>query len=207
MKNILLTGFKPFLGESINPSEMLVASIARLNFPNVDTLVLPVEFQKVVAVVEAQLAVNDYDYVIMLGQAGGRQRIGLERVALNWFEAEHPDEAGFKPERGLIAKAAAEVYFTQIDLVALKERISAQNIPVEISLSAGGYVCNYLYYSVQKLLTEKSLHHVKALFVHVPYLPEQIKVQMPEQIKDQMPSLDFSTMQKAILEIIDYLKN
>ena len=40
---ILITGFKPFLGDSINPSQVLVESVQD---PLVTKLILPVEFNR-----------------------------------------------------------------------------------------------------------------------------------------------------------------
>jgi pyroglutamyl-peptidase len=94
---ILVTGFMPFLGEKINPSEMLANELAQ-NFPEVTSLILPVEFKKSFEVLKSHLKNTTYDYIVSLGEASRRSKIRLEKIDLNWIQSEHKDESGNQPK-------------------------------------------------------------------------------------------------------------
>ncbi len=199
MKRMLLTGFAPFHGEVINSSEKLVRTIAEnSDYAWLDTLILPVSFKKAPEILFQSLSVQDYDTVLMLGQSGGRQKISLERVALNWVETYLSDETGYKPKPGVIDSAAEKAFFSTWPLHDIEQVLLNQKIPVEISFSAGSYVCNYLYF---KVTAELFLMNKSCLFVHVPYLPEQIVD------KKDKAAMDFSVMQTGVEQILNFLKN
>lgn len=191
---ILVTGFKPFLGETINPSAEIISFLqGEAEFKNkIKTLLLPVVFAEAFEILKAEFQSENYTHVVMLGQAGGRDKISLERVALNWFESEHPDESGWTPKRESIAEDASSAEFTEIKIESVLLKLKSQGIPAEISLSAGGYVCNFLYFKVLSELTKK------AVFVHVPYLPEQVKTSGTVS----MPLVGMISAVKIILESI-----
>lgn len=193
---ILVTGFKPFLGESINPSAVLLDWL-KVEFANeVDTLLLPVSFQDAPKYLDEHLTGQDYDLILLLGQAGGRSKVSLERVALNWIESEHPDEEGYLPQQGAIFPDENTALLTSLPLSDWKNQLAAGGLPVEVSLSAGGYVCNYLYYST---LRRQQLQGSKqnVCFIHVPYLPEQVSG------KPLIPSMDLEIMKSVLRGIIE----
>lgn len=196
-KKILLTGFEPFLGEPINPSQILLETIKRdLTFnEQVHTLLLPVSFAKASRLVAAAMAMQHYDCVLMLGQAGGRKNICLERVGLNWNETEKPDEDGSTPVRGTISPEAPPALFTTAPVEQWMQILKEHQIPVEISLSAGGYVCNNVYFRTLQVLG--SSIETQACFIHVPYLPEQA-----EGKPDRPAAMELETMLKAVKLII-----
>ena len=167
MPRILVTGFKPFLGQSVNPSEKLSQDLQN-NFKNVHSLVLPVEFGQAFLILEEHLRNHIYDYVIMLGQAAGRSTICLEKIALNWIETSHNDEAGFRPNRSEIIAQAPLALMTRFPINEIYEKLKSENLPVTVSFSAGTFVCNELYFRV---LNQYS--GLRSLFVHVPQWPEQ----------------------------------
>ena len=81
-KKILVTGFKPFLGHDQNPSERLSIDLTK-KFSEVECLILPVEFGRAYEVLNLRLLQTTYDYVLLLGQAAGRNRISIEKIGLN----------------------------------------------------------------------------------------------------------------------------
>lgn len=200
-KRILITGFLPFLGESLNPSQILLERIKRdLSLQDqIDTLLLPVSFQQAGALLLQRLNLHRYEAVLMLGQAGGRKRISLEQVALNWIETEKPDEDGFTPHRGAIAPQSEAAYFTDLPLPQWQKLLEDSQVPAEISLSAGGYVCNHIYYQTLNAIREQGLS-VQACFIHVPYLPEQTVGKVAET-----PSMGLDQMEKGIHLILKAL--
>lgn len=197
MRKILLTGFQPFLNESINPSEKLIEVLAS---DRVEILLLPVSFRQSYEILNAKLvSSNNFEKIILLGQAGGRSKISLERVALNWVETEHADEENYLPKKGVIDETKPAAYFNNWSLEKYAEKISNQGVPVEISLSAGSFVCNYLYYKIVAEYFHHQLIQDKFLFVHVPFLPEQVIY------KPHVPSMEFSQMKMGMETLLDNL--
>lgn len=194
---VLVTGFLPFLGEKLNPSQILLTSIQN-EFPEgtgVDVLALPVSFNQAFAILGERLLQKRYDVVLMLGQAGGRAEICFERVALNWIETEHPDEDGYQPERGSIMPSEAEALFTSLPIGQWVESLRSLGVPAKISLSAGGYVCNDLYYKTQ-LLIQRQAWTTQACSIHVPYIPSQV------ENKPGVASMELSVMEQSLFEIL-----
>ena len=199
MKRILVTGFEPFQGEKINPSQILLEHLKRdlvVEDLKIDTIVLPVSFSNSYPTLQAKLAENSYDFVLLLGQAGSRSTVCLERVALNWIETFSPDEDGYRPRQGKILDLDEAAIFSPLPLGVWRDRLQAQGHPVTVSLSAGGYVCNYIYYQVCQAFRALG-NKTPVLFVHVPYLPEQAATKAAGT-----PSLELSTMKASIIEIL-----
>lgn len=195
---VLVTGFSPFLGETINPSAVLLNWIQSEFGARVDTILLPVSFRQAPEIVFQHLHEKDYDIILLLGQAGGRARVSLERVALNWLESDHPDEDAFTPQQGVILPGGTSALFSSLPLTDWKEKLLKRNLPVEISLSAGGYVCNYLYYRTHQWLQQNG-KGTSICFIHVPYLPEQIID------KKNVPSLELSQMKAVLSDILSWI--
>lgn len=163
---ILVTGFKPFLGEKINPSEMLALELAQ-NFVEVEALILPVEFGKSFEILKKHLIENSYDYLISIGQASGRSKIGFEKVGLNWVQTEHQDESGHTPQTGKITEGELAL-MSVFPVDEMYQKLKNNRFPVEISFSAGTFVCNEFYFRV---LNE--FKNLKSVFVHVPLIEAQ----------------------------------
>lgn len=196
---ILITGFCPFLGERINPSEILLDWLKKdfILQKKVDTLLLPVSFSRAVPALEQHLAQKKYRIILMLGQAGGRDTVCLERVALNWIETEKPDEDGKTPPQGKISPGKESALFSSLPLTEWKDQLRKKSLPISISLSAGGFVCNYVYYQVLSKLHETQDTSCQVCFIHVPYLPEQV-VQ-----KSNIPAMELEVMKDILKEIIN----
>lgn len=166
---ILVTGFEPFGNSAINPSELILQNLSQNpEFQNThEFLLLPVDYQKGPDVLLNRLRSKKYNAWLGFGQAGGRAKISLERVAINWKEKDFNQSSGqpaFVP--GPLDENSPKAFIYEDDLQNLKQSLLNENIPTEISLSAGAYVCNAVYYFAMK---EK----IKSLFVHIPYIPEQ----------------------------------
>jgi pyroglutamyl-peptidase len=189
---ILVTGFKPFLGEKINPSEMLASELEQ-NFPEVTALVLPVEFGKSFEILKKHLQDHTYDYVIEIGQAAGRSKICFEKIGLNWVQTEHKDESGSQPQSGSIVEGPLAL-MTTFPVDTVYQKLKAEQFPVEISFSAGAFVCNDLYFR-----TLNEFKNLKTVFVHVPL----IEVQAMESKK---PFLSYSESLLCFSELITILK-
>ncbi len=190
--DILVTGFKPFLGEAINPSEKLAVALSEV--AEVRSIILPVEFNNSFEILKSEVSNRTPDFLIMIGQAGGRKNICFEKVGLNWLQTEHPDENGFAPQPGAILKDAPLALMSSFPIDSIYHELKQQSEPVEISFSAGTYVCNDLYF---RTLSEFST--LKSVFMHVPCLPEQAKA------GEQKPTIEFASQLKVFKYVISQL--
>lgn len=171
---VLLTGFEPFEGETINPAWEVVKQVAKEQPQGitVTTRLLPTAFD--LALQEAILAITQDgpDIVISLGQAGGRSDISIERVALNINDATIPDNLGKQPRDIAIVEGGPAAYFSTLPIRMIVEAIRGAGIPARISNTAGTFVCNNVMYGVLHHIAENKLS-IRAGFIHIPYLTEQ----------------------------------
>lgn len=171
---VLLTGFEPFGGEAINPAMEVVHELSgeRIAGHRVVPATLPVTFADAPGALAAAIERERPALVLCVGQAGGRARISLERVAINLIDARIPDNAGAQPIDTHVIDAAPDAYFNTLPLKAMLHSMTASGVPAELSLSAGTYVCNAVFFALQHLLATR-WPEVRGGFVHIPYLPEQ----------------------------------
>ncbi|MDU1829336.1 pyroglutamyl-peptidase I [Anaerococcus sp.] len=170
---ILVTGFDPFEGEPTNPA---IESVKRIDNEiegaEIIKLEIPTVFQKSADVVEAKIREINPDVVLSVGQAGGRYGITVERVAINQDDARIEDNEGNQPIDTAIREDGAPAYFATLPIKAMVEEIKKENIPASISNTAGTFVCNHIMY--QDLYLAEKYGNIRAGFIHVPYLTEQV---------------------------------
>ena len=172
---ILLTGFEPFGGESTNPSWLAARDAAarlRAEGLEVQAVELPCIFVDAVRVLEAALEQYHPDLVICAGQAGGRSRVSLERIAINCDDARIPDNAGNAPVDRPVVAGGPAAYFSNLPVKAALADLLAAGIPAEVSQTAGTYVCNHVFYGLMHALRLRP--GTRGGFVHVPYEPAQL---------------------------------
>jgi pyroglutamyl-peptidase len=171
MKKLLITGFAPFGGGDINPSWQAVQALPKqVGDFELYKMELPTVFGEAAALVLAKAEEIGADMVLSVGQAGGRDAVTPERIAVNIRDARIPDNAGNQPRGEFVAADGPAAYFATIPVEKMAQAIRDRQIRATVSNSAGAFVCNDVMYSV--------LHHfagtsVKAGFIHVPQLPQQ----------------------------------
>ena len=169
---LLLTYFGPFSGVPVNPTVALAEGAVRaLNTARPDLRVvareLPVSYDGSSAALRAALQDVQPDALISLGVAVGRDVVSLEQVAINLDSAGIEDNDGDRRCDEPIAPDGREAYFSSLPVRASFERLRAAGEPVEISYTAGTYVCNHVFYEGQRITRELGLS-IPAGFVHVP---------------------------------------
>jgi pyroglutamyl-peptidase len=171
-KKVLLTGFEPFGGASFNPSGAVVQEIAEHGIDGIEivTAILPVEFKRSAEILINLIEIHQPSVVISLGQAEGRDFIGPEQVAINLASARIADNVGVKLENQPINTLAADGYFSTLPIRAIVDAISALGISAKISLSAGAFICNEIFFSAQSFLQGST---VISGFIHLPLAPNQ----------------------------------
>jgi len=172
VKTVLLTGFEPFNGATINPSWEAVRLLAGWSGPGFAVVArqLPCVFGSALEVLRDAVAETRPDVVIAVGQAGGRSEISLERVAINVDDATIRDNAGAQPIDTPIVADGPAAYFCTLPVKAIVRALRLRGFPSGVSQTAGTFVCNHVFYGLMHHLVGQS---VRAGFIHVPFLPEQ----------------------------------
>lgn len=179
MTTVLLTGFVPFAGDVHNPSGEAVELVAsRWDGPErLVTKVLPVSFAEAASAMETLIAEYDPDVVIATGLAGGRNAISVERIAVNLQDARIPDNAGAQPVDTEIVPGGDAAHFTSLPAKEIVAAVQAAGIPAEISLSAGAFVCNDVFYRISAWAGANGR---RAGFIHLPWASGQAPGGEPE---------------------------
>ncbi|UXH80286.1 pyroglutamyl-peptidase I [Roseateles amylovorans] len=172
MKNILLTGFEPFGGETVNPSWELAQALHGevIAESHVVAVQLPCVFGEALRRLDEALRLVGPSLVLAVGQAGGRCDLSLERVAINVDDARIPDNAGAQPVDEPIAADGPAAYFSTLPIKAMVAGLRDAGYPASVSQTAGTFVCNHVFYGLQHRLRGTG---IRSGFMHIPYLPAQ----------------------------------
>lgn len=170
---ILVTGFDPFGGETVNPAWEAVSRLPdEICGAEISKLMLPTAFGRAGSVLREAIERLRPEAVVCVGLAGGRTAITPERVAINLMDCTIPDNDGNQPSDEPICAAGADAYFTNLPIKHIVEAIRADGIPAELSNTAGCYVCNYIMYTLMHLI-HTDYGAMLGGFIHVPYSPGQ----------------------------------
>lgn len=172
---ILVTAFDPFGGDAVNPAleavRLLPPTIAGAELV---ALEVPTVFGRSIRTVTEAIDEHQPDAVLCVGQAGGRSGVTPERVAINVDDARIPDNEGNQPIDQPVVDGGAPAHFSSLPVKAMVQAITEAGLPSELSNTAGTFVCNHLMYGVLHHLARQRLDQVRAGFVHVPFIPEQV---------------------------------
>jgi pyroglutamyl-peptidase len=191
---ILLTGFEPFGGSDCNPSEQVARALDGQGFGalRVQSAILPVERTSGPAALLAAIEHTRPSAVVCLGEASQRALVSLERVAVNLLDYRIADNAGNLVADQPVIPGGPAAYFATLPLRAMQAAIQAAGVPVELSLSAGTFLCNQVMYTLLHHLAQTA-PHIPAGFIHLPGLPEQAA-----RSARPVPSMSVETSLRAI---------
>ncbi|MCD7756281.1 MAG: pyroglutamyl-peptidase I [Firmicutes bacterium] len=176
-KRLLITGFDPFGGASVNPAWAAVAQLPeQVGEYVLCKLEIPTAFSEAAEAVLERAREFCPDAIVCVGQAGGRDAVTPERIAVNIRDARIPDNRGFRPEGARICPEGPAAYFATVPVDAMAAAIRAAGVPARVSNTAGTYVCNDVLYT---LLHRFAGTDTRVGFLHVPYLPEQGDPSLP----------------------------
>jgi len=198
---ILLTGFEPFDGSDINPSERVAQALHEqvIAGAEINSAILPVDWQRAPEVLDQALDAYRPDAVVCLGEASGRTAISIERIAINLLDFRIPDNSGAKITDQPVISQAPAAYFSTLPVREMLDAIQQCGVPAELSLSAGTYLCNQVMYTLLHGLAERK-RAIPAGFIHLPSLPQQAAARGLRQ-----PSMSLETQVlglRAALEVI-----
>ena len=197
---ILVTGFEPFGGQSLNPSWEVARALHGLQLQGamVVAVQLPCVFAQALPALQNALAQHTPDIVLALGQAEGRCDLSVERIAINVMDARIPDNAGAQPIDVPVIAGGPASYFSTLPIKSLVAGLRASGFPASVSQTAGTFVCNQVFYALQHTLAGQGVH---SGFVHLPLLPEQA-AHWPGP---SLPSWPLSLQLAAVKQALDWL--
>ncbi|GAA0319704.1 pyroglutamyl-peptidase I [Bacillus carboniphilus] len=200
MKTLLLTGFEPFLGMPINPTERIAKSLdgETIGAYKIKSVLLPVDFEK--SPVELMKAFHDVkpDAVISLGLAAGRDAVTPERIAINIRDGA-PDNNGVALEDSPIDDSGQDGYFSTLPVRKMVNLLKENGYPANVSNSAGTYLCNNVMYTMLHHLKTEGLN-MQAGFIHIPASHDLVV-----EGKKRMPSWSQRDLESAIRLAIECL--
>ncbi len=195
MKKVLITAFEPFLDVATNASyEALKAVPEFIDDKQVIKEGLPVSYRRTPGELKKLIDRHQPDAVISLGQAAGRAKVNLERVAVNLMDANAADNDGLVLHDATIDENGPVGYFTKLPVRKMFDHAQQMGLPVDFSLSAGGYICNLTMYTALALC-EGEYPHMISGFIHVPLYDGQVE-------DASKPSLPLEVITKCIVEAV-----
>lgn len=173
--NLLLTGFEPFGGQTINASERAARALGNAGLTGIEAriVILPVDRERGPATLTRALDESVPDAAVCLGEAARRAALSIERVAVNLLDFRIPDNAGRQCVDEPIVTNGPAAYFTTLPARAMRDAARTAGAPAELSLSAGAFLCNQIFYTLMHELARRGAN-IPAGFIHIPQLPEQV---------------------------------
>ena len=199
-KHVLITGFEPYGGDKINPSEMVARSLEGrlISGRPLSVRVLPAETRTMRERMERALLEEDPDIVVALSQFGGRTALALERVSVNVLDFEHPDNVGVMRKGDVVTRGGADARLSNLPFDRIVDAWHANGVPGYVSNSAGTFLGNQVIYELLGL-TESAVPPVIAGLVHLPHLPAQAIAAG----SDTSPSMSYELMKKGIEILVE----
>ena len=171
---ILLTGFEPFGCTATNVSSEVASTFSPHSIEGSEIVVaqLPVSFKRVGKILSQLIELHRPDIILMLGQAGNREKISIERIAVNLMDSKMGDNDGYCPNEQSVVTGAENALFSNMPLKKIVENWRNTGIDAVISNSAGLYVCNCAFYNAIHLAHQKELD-CKIGFIHLPKINDR----------------------------------
>lgn len=193
-RNILITGYEPFGGDTSNPSLEIAQALNGCRYQDFtfQYAKIPVNRYECIPTIEKAVDCYQPEVVICTGLAYGRAAVSIERVAINAADFPWPDNAGYLALNETIDTDGPAAYFSTLPIRSIMKAIHEEGIPAYISNSAGTYCCNLLMYGTLNYIAKNKLS-IKAGMMHVPYTPDMIAGKDPF-----MPSMPLDTMIRAV---------
>jgi pyroglutamyl-peptidase len=170
--NILLTGFGPFPGAPVNPTQRLVEKLASSRrIAATGARRTAHVFRTSYAAVDRELPEllkrTKPDVLVMFGLAARTRHLRIEVRARNSATRVAPDAAGSRPRAGSIAPGATASLAMRIPAQRLLKAARATGLKAALSRDAGRYLCNYLCWRATEAAIRPGGPKVAA-FIHVP---------------------------------------
>jgi len=208
-KRVLVTGFDAFDNLKVNPSQTIVETLgSSIKLPGrrgeiqVDTLVLPTccrAWSKLKRQLDAHRGI--YSAVILTGVAAKRDRISLERFALNVRDYRIKDNGGHRHMDQPIEASGPDALKTALSITSFSKKLTKDGAPCEVSNHAGTFICNEMYFKCL-LYQQTQQTPAEVLFVHLPLPRTYAKTLKTVKAPKRSKSSGIESMKLAIEHII-----
>jgi pyroglutamyl-peptidase len=193
---VVVQGFGAFGGFPVNPSELLVRSLAERDDPDLVAEVLPVSRERVAGVVPELMKTHRPGVWLGVGLAAGRPALAIEAVAVNLahWPAQLADADGVSVSRQPVIPHGPAGYLSTLPVGQILDAWREAGIPGYLSHTAGSYLCNLSFYAAAQAAADLGVE-CRIGFLHVPLLPDLVTE--PER----QPSMSM-TLQAAGLDLV-----
>ncbi|MDA8297792.1 MAG: hypothetical protein M0004_14630 [Actinomycetota bacterium] len=190
---VLLTGFGPFGAVRENPSAALVARLdgEEIAGATVRGVILDVATERVGGQLTAAIAAHRPAMVLGTGVAAGRCALAFERVAVNLRDFAIADVDGAQPCDVSVVEGAPDGLLATLPLRAMLTACRDAAVPAYLSLTAGAYVCNQLFYLA---VLAGRRDGFAAGFLHLPLAPSSV----PPGSEAPVPTMELETMERGL---------
>jgi pyroglutamyl-peptidase len=202
MIKLLLTGFEPFGGYTVNPSDLIAQELNGKSIGNIEIIgkTIPLRYKEICPLIRQHIKEIQPSIIINLGQAP-RPSIAFERVAINIVDASKTAyNCETKPKNQYIVEGGDVAYFSSLPIIKLVKNLLDHGIPSYISNTAGTFGCNQIMYCTMNYIqTHLKSNSILAGFIHLPLLPEQT-INSPNSA-----AMSLELISKAIKLTIEFL--
>ena len=166
-QTVLLTGFGPFLNITNNPTQSIAEQLnnTQLNNASIISIILPVSFEQSIQTMKEAIQQFEPDLIISLGLEDKSSSIHLELIGTNLKRTQLANGRWSIPHFILLGKRL--FYTSTLPLLEIKSNLLDNTIPTKLSLGAGTYVCNSLFYQTQHYLHTTN-QEIPMGFIHLP---------------------------------------
>lgn len=162
--SIVLTYFKPFNNNKDNISNSVIKDLSIDNL-DIKKYELEVGYNTIESEID-QILKTKPNLLILTGEAGNREYLTIEKVAINLKSSAVEDNLGVKVFNERIDDGL-DAYFSNVDILELNKKLNDLGYDAKVSLSAGSFICNLSYFYALKKVNNNNLN-TKVLFVHFP---------------------------------------
>ncbi|MEM1423899.1 MAG: pyroglutamyl-peptidase I [Planctomycetota bacterium] len=172
---LLITGFEPFGGSDVNPSEHAARTLEASPPPGTEAVsaVLPCVDRACERALLASVREVSPDAVIALGEHGRETGLAFERFAINLRDYRLPDNDDNEVRDAPVITGGPAGCFTTLPVEEMAEASRSAGVPARVSRDAGTFLCNQAYYALLHARETRAIT-CPSVFVHVPCLPQQV---------------------------------
>lgn len=198
MARILITGFTPFAGRSVNASWLAAYWLAENHNTEhtVRAALLPVVWGVPGEILQPLAESFKPDLVIAFGE-GHQGRFALETRARNQ-RAQREDNSGSLPLQPLVSAQGVDHYLSEFNANALCQQLAKKGYPAQTSDDAGAFLCEETLYCLERIRRETS-GSMKVVFCHLPPFATEVVVAGQSRVCDQALLNEFAS---DLLEVL-----
>lgn len=166
-RRVLLTGFEPFGGGSVNSSWEAVKDFDKTTIDGAEIHVrqLSVVWGKPIEELNRAIDETKPDVVISFGQGYGAD-FKIETVARNNRVMRMDNKNSPAPNASILA-GAPDFYRSTIDFAGIRAKLTVMGFPVELSTDAGAYLCEECLFSLEHIKATRT-PNLQVMFIHMP---------------------------------------